>query len=99
PEFDPHGDPIPDKDGNIKRSTKILLSEAQVHTEGICVGVKESGAEFLQILDKKKIKIGSKIRIMEREDFDGSMTVQIDDEASFLSGKIAENVYIKSTEN
>ena len=61
PDFDPHGDPIPDKDGNIKKAEKRLLSELIKNQIGICVGVKESSPEYLQYLDKKKIKIGFEI--------------------------------------
>jgi DtxR family Mn-dependent transcriptional regulator len=42
PNFDPHGDPIPDKNGLIKPSDKKLLSELKENEKGICVGVKES---------------------------------------------------------
>jgi DtxR family Mn-dependent transcriptional regulator len=56
PDFDPHGDPIPDKEGNIKKAEKRLLSELIKNQTGICVGVKESSPEYLQYLDKKKHK-------------------------------------------
>ena len=55
PDFDPHGDPIPDKDGNIKKAEKRLLSELIKNQIGICVGVKESSPEYLQYLDKKNL--------------------------------------------
>ena len=59
PEYDPHGDPIPDKFGNIQTSKKRLLAEIDSEQLGICVGVKESSTEYLRYLDKKKIGIGT----------------------------------------
>jgi DtxR family Mn-dependent transcriptional regulator len=96
PDFDPHGDPIPDKDGNIKKAEKRLLSELIKNQIGICVGVKESSPEYLQYLDKKKIKIGTKINVLGKEFFDGSMMIQVGRDQFFVSKQIAENLYVQT---
>src|SRR5690606_9145620 len=98
PEFDPHGDPIPDKHGILKRTEKKLLSEIDKNQKGVCVGVKESSPEFLQYLDKKKISIGTKITVLGKEFFDGSMIIQVASEQFFISHKIAENLYVQTQE-
>lgn len=98
PEFDPHGDPIPDKHGVLKRTEKKLLSEIDKNQKGVCVGVKESSPEFLQYLDKKKISIGTKITVLGKEFFDGSMIIQVASEQFFISHKIAENIYVQTQE-
>ena len=95
PDFDPHGDPIPDKDGNIKKAEKRLLSELIKNQIGICVGVKESSPEYLQYLDKKKISIGTKINVLSKEFFDGSMMIQVGRDQFFVSKQIAENLYVQ----
>ncbi|MBT8262184.1 MAG: metal-dependent transcriptional regulator [Bacteroidia bacterium] len=96
PDFDPHGDPIPDKHGNIKRTEKKLLSELDKKQRGVCVGVKESSSDFLQYLDKKKITIGTKILVLGKEFFDGSMVIQVGRDQFFISKKIAENLYVQT---
>src|SRR5690606_1785710 len=96
PDFDPHGDPIPDKHGNIKRTEKKLLSDLEKNQKGICVGVKESSSEFLQYLDTKKITIGTPIQVLGKEFFDGSMVIQVGEEQFFLSQKTAENLYVQT---
>ena len=96
PDFDPHGDPIPDKDGNIKKAEKRLLSELIKNQIGFCVGVKESSPEYLQYLDKKKIKIGTKINVLGKEFFDGSMMIQVGRDQFFVSKQIAENLYVQT---
>lgn len=96
PDFDPHGDPIPDKNGIIKPSEKKLLSELHKGDRGICVGVKESSSEFLQYLDKKNVQIGSKIGILGKEYFDGSMMIQVGDNQFFISKEIANNLFVKT---
>ncbi|MCH9659719.1 MAG: metal-dependent transcriptional regulator [Bacteroidetes bacterium] len=97
PDFDPHGDPIPDKDGNFKATEKRLLSELTKKQKGVCVGVKETSSEFLQYLDKRKITIGTKITVLGKEFFDGSMIIQVGRDQFFVSKKIAENLFIQTT--
>ena len=96
PDFDPHGDPIPDQHGVLKRTEKKLLSELEKNQQGVCVGVKESSTEFLQYLDKKKISIGTKITVLGKEFFDGSMIIQVGNEQFFISHKIAENLFVQT---
>ena len=97
PDFDPHGDPIPDKHGNLKRTEKKLLSEVGKNQRGVCVGVKESSPEFLQYLDKKKISIGTKITVLGKEFFDDSMVIEVGKDQFFISHKIAENLYVQTS--
>jgi len=97
PDFDPHGDPIPDKNGNFKATEKRLLSELKKKQRGVCVGVKETSSDFLQYLDKRKITIGTKIGVLGKEFFDGSMVIQVGETQYFISKKIAENIYVQTT--
>ncbi|MBU3010865.1 metal-dependent transcriptional regulator [Polaribacter vadi] len=95
PTHDPHGDPIPDKDGNLNVIDKILLSSLLKTETGVCVGVDDSSSEFLQFLDKKGITLGKKIKVLEKEDYDDSLTITIENQKLSISNKIANNIYIK----
>lgn len=95
PDFDPHGDPIPDSEGQIKKINKLLLSDGQLDKEYQCVGVKDSSTAFLQYLNKQKIALGSKIMIKEKESFDDTLLVKIDSREFTISNKIANNLYVK----
>lgn len=95
PTEDPHGDPIPDKNGNIVKVEKQLLSEFEVGQTGICVGVKDSSSSFLQYLDKQQIALGSKIKIMAKESFDMSLTIEVEKKQIIISNKIASNLFAK----
>jgi len=95
PSFDPHGDPIPNADGEIKKINKLLLSESELNKEYQCVGVKDSSSDFLQYLDKQKIALGSKITVKEKESFDDTLLVEIDLRELTISNKIANNLYVK----
>jgi len=95
PTHDPHGDPIPDKDGHVNTVDKILLSTLNKNESGVCVGVNDSSSEFLRFLDKKKITLGKKITVIEKEDFDDSLSIQMDNKKFSISNKIANNLYMK----
>ena len=95
PTHDPHGDPIPDKEGNLKTIEKSLLSTLSKNESGICVGVNDSSSEFLKFLDKKGITLGKQITVLEKEDFDASLLIEIDNNKLSVSNKIASNLYIQ----
>jgi len=95
PTEDPHGDPIPDVNGKIIKVEKLLLSELKVNQTGICVGVKDSSAEFLKYLDKHKIALGVTIKVNSIEEFDLSLNVKVDDNDLLISNKIAGNLFVK----
>ena len=48
PTHDPHGDPIPDKNGKIQRTNKILLYNTEIGKAYTCVGVIDSSSDFLK---------------------------------------------------
>lgn len=95
PTEDPHGDPIPNANGQITKTEKYLLSELAVNQIGICVGVKDSSADFLKYLDKQEIALGSKIEIMGKESFDLSLKIRVDTKELTISNKIASNIFVK----
>lgn len=98
PEVDPHGDPIPSKKGEFKKAIKKLLSEVPIGKSGICVGVKDSSAPFLKFLDKNNIALGDSVKVLDKEEFDGSLHVRISNKDIHISQQIASNLYLKITE-
>ena len=95
PERDPHGDSIPDKDGNITITKKILLNEASFDTDYTIVGVKDSSADFLKYLNKYNLTLGTELQILSKEEFDESMTIRFNNIRLNISKAIATNLYIK----
>ncbi len=98
PQVDPHGDPIPSKKGEFKKSIKKLLNEVPIGTSGICVGVRDSSPPFLKFLDKNKIALGQPILVFDKEEFDGSFYIRTNGNDIHISNQIASNLYLKITE-
>lgn len=96
PKFDPHGDPIPSKEGAFPVRDKVLLSELRKGDSGICVGVKDTSSSFLKFLDKNGIALGKKIVVLEREEFDGSLEIKVGNNTLTISQLISSNLYLKT---
>ena len=95
PTIDPHGDPIPDANGQVQLGPSKLLSEMTSHENGIIVGVKNEDPLLLQHLDKINIRLGLRIEVTEVNDFDQSMQVKLADLGTlFLSEKITSQILI-----
>ena len=97
PQRDPHGDPIPNKNGQFAVSNKTILSELDVGEYGVCVGVKDSTRAFLNYLDKQGIALGKKLKVKGKESFDHSMLIAFEDKVIQISEQIAQNLYIKQS--
>ncbi|MEQ8241420.1 MAG: metal-dependent transcriptional regulator [Cyclobacteriaceae bacterium] len=95
PIMDPHGDPIPDKDGNIIITPQMPLSELSIGESGKVVNVPDSDPSLLRHLDKIKIKLGSVLKVIDVTEFDKSILIQIDkNHEQYLSDQIAKSLMI-----
>lgn len=96
PSHDPHGDPIPTKQGEIKKSNFIVLSTLELKQKAHMCGVAEHSPLFLKHLDKIGFTIGSECEIEEVNGFDGSIRLRIEDKKEvFISKEIARNILVK----
>lgn len=95
PKYDPHGDPIPDINGEIKIRPKIPLSEIEIGQTATIVSVKDADPQLLQYLDKMEIKIGLEIKLLDKVAFDGSMQILLNKKKEiFVSKIVGDNVLV-----
>lgn len=95
PQFDPHGDPIPNAKGEIPPSSAILLADAAIGEQYIIVAVKNTAPAFLQQLEKMNLQIGTRLSILEKMPYDNSSMVQTTlQPAVMLSEKLAANLLV-----
>lgn len=95
PKYDPHGEPIPDKDGNIIAQDLKKLSECEKHQKVIFTSVTISDDDFLTYLNIKNLELGKEIEILDIEKFDKSMTVKIDQTPTVLSKIVCDKILVK----
>ena len=96
PQIDPHGDPIPQKNGTIAELNQKLLSELKHGEEGIITGIKKGTPSLLNFLDQKNIKLGDQIQLISILEFDQSAEVIIHEKTINLSEKICSNLLIET---
>jgi len=78
PKIDPHGSPIPDRNGRMHWQHHAKLSECRPGTTVQFVGIVNGSDDFLRFLNGRELKLGSRITVLEVEEFDGSMIVSYD---------------------
>jgi DtxR family Mn-dependent transcriptional regulator len=96
PKFDPHGDPIPDAEGNFAFRKQVQLSELAEGELGIVLGVQDHSPTFLQYLDRMGLILGTSVEIIERFEYDESVKVLLNKEKEILiSSKVSQNLFVQ----
>ncbi len=99
PQYDPHGDPIPDKKGKIKNINKTCLIHLPVNQPAEVMQVTHPTLDMLELLHHKQIAIGSRIEVKKVFDFDQSLELKIKKTTLTMSHLLAKNIYVKYEQN
>jgi DtxR family Mn-dependent transcriptional regulator len=94
PKYDPHGDPIPDRNGLVKPHDLKPVSSIMPNQSGTICGVRDHSTLFLQYLEKQSLTIGKTVEVVEIIEFDHSMILQIDGKKIQISREVANNLLI-----
>lgn len=95
PQYDPHGDPIPNKEGLFNKHQSLPLSTFQASEKVLITGVIDHSATFLQYLAAINLSLGSYLEIQEIANFDKSFTILLNQEKQiFLSYQVAKNLLV-----
>ncbi len=94
PEFDPHGDPIPNKKGELKVQFKKTLADVAVETSCKMVGVRDNSSSFLQYVVKVGLGINNTIAVVSKQEYDAITVIEVNGSKSTVSQKFAENIFV-----
>lgn len=94
PAHDPHGDPIPDRNGNYALRKSVSILEMQSGNEGVLAHVKDSSEVFLKYLNKNSMALGDTIKVVDFEPFDDSVTIETKTKQIIISKEVAKNLYL-----
>ncbi len=95
PKIDPHGDPIPAKDGTITAAVSFPLVEASEGKIVRVLRVSDADSEMLQYVSSIGIGLNKKIVIKQKMKFDNSMLIAVNKKEINISEKIAENIFVE----
>lgn len=94
PTHDPHGDPIPTKDGLMPEMDAEPLIEGDPDKKYIVSRVKDQDPELLRYLEKIGLLPGIKIKIQEKAPFDGPITLLVEEKEQVIGNDVAKNIFI-----
>ena len=95
PRFDPHGDPIPDSLGKMEMNDLVNLTELPLNQVAEVCRVLNQSDKMLELLQHKKISIGTKLEAKRKFSFDNSIEIKLRQQpAFFISEQLAKNIYV-----
>lgn len=94
PDYDPHGDPIPNAAGQFPQRASLTLAQAREGQELVIKGVKDTSAEFLRYVQKMGLGLGQTVKVIGVEAFDHSLTLLLDERELTLSPLATANIYV-----
>jgi len=96
PKIDPHGSPIPDKNGKIVWKEYNKMSDCKTGETVRLAAVINTSSEFLKYLNSRELRLGTKIKIKSVEAFDRSMIVAYGKRAAeALSNIVCERLLVE----
>lgn len=94
PTADPHGAPIPSKDGEMEERTLVPLTAAEAGQEVLVKQVSDSDPEMLRYLGEIGIYPEVKLHVLEKAPFGGPLLVQVGEDKHHLGGTVTDNIMI-----
>jgi DtxR family Mn-dependent transcriptional regulator len=94
PDFDPHGDPIPNKKGEVKVQVKKTLSDVAVGSSCQMVAVKDDSSSFLQYVVEVGLELNSEIVVVSKQEYDAITVIAVNGVKSSVSQMFAENIFV-----
>ncbi len=94
PKIDPHGDPIPNKLGEIDFVDKISIYDLNINEKGIVSRIINEDDEFFNLLKKLDIEIGTEIKMIDKIEYDNSLEILVNNKSVIISKQIASNIKI-----
>jgi DtxR family Mn-dependent transcriptional regulator len=98
PQFDPHGDPIPDSKGKIATYKEIALTQLPIRQVAEVKRVSNQSPEMLDLLHHKNIRIGTKLEIRKHFEFDQSVELKVKNTIQTISEQLAKNIFVSYEE-
>ena len=94
PTHDPHGDPIPTKDGVVPEKARLAVCDAEINKPYLIGRVKDQDPELLRYLEKTGVIPGVKLVVLDKAPFDGPVKVMLEAEEVTLGNAIAQQIFL-----
>ena len=95
PTHDPHGDPIPSAELEIDEGETRPLEALEVGENAVFVRVSDSDPAMLRYLEERGIRIGDAFELVDRQPFDGPMTLRFPGGDEVIGGALARSMRVE----
>lgn len=99
PALDPHGDPIPGKDGSVAELSRLSLSDVNAGQTARVTRVRDNDPALLRYLAELGIVLDATLTIAEKSPFDGPLHVRVgtrpDAPAHALGKQVTDQIYVE----
>lgn len=94
PTHDPHGDPIPTREGQIAEITTDPLADVEPGCSVVIQRVSDTDPEMLDYLEEIGLLPGTELRVLEKAPFHGPIKVLIREGERVVGHRIATNIFV-----
>lgn len=94
PQYDPHGAPIPTKDGIVEKLDVLKLTDLDVGDKA-CITKVTDVRPLLEFMKRIDLRLNHTLTIKAKESFDGSMTIRAGRKDHFISREVARNIFVR----
>jgi DtxR family Mn-dependent transcriptional regulator len=95
PTRDPHGDPIPSRDGQIDEHPTDTLQSLSIGDRGTFVRVSDSDPAMLRYLSERGIACGASFEVVDKQPFDGPVFVRFGGDVHVIGGALARAMRVE----
>ena len=96
PTRDPHGDPIPAKDGTLVAGNHERLSDLEPGATGVIRRVSDSDAEVLRYLGTRGLVPDATVEVLGKAPFNGPLTVKTGNTEHVLGRELARHIRVEA---
>jgi DtxR family Mn-dependent transcriptional regulator len=96
PEFDPHGHPIPTKDGEMPETDEISLVDIDAGRSVIISRLADNDPRMLAYFEELELMPYKELKLLEKAPFNGPITLRYDDKERIIGNEVAKNIFVRS---
>ena len=95
PTVDPHGDPIPSRELKLAEIPAPTLEELEPGEAATFVRISDAEPEMLRFLGERGIVPGARLKLVERQPFDGPLFVRVGRNVHVLGATLARAMHVQ----
>jgi DtxR family Mn-dependent transcriptional regulator len=95
PTHDPHGAPIPDRNGQVAERSRLLLADLKPAQSAVVVEVSDHDPELLRYLGTMGLYPNAEFEVLEVAPFEGPIKIEIQRNEHILGNKVARQIYVR----